>query len=156
MNDSNFIGRIVADPELKETASGVAICRFSLAVKRDYTNKNEADFPNFVAFKSNAKYISSYAKKGMLCRVRASFQTFVKNGNDPAQKPENGYNFVVDKFEILSTKEEMKRYNNKEEVESVPQRKPKMQAYEDNEPTPFDSDTMIPFWRLNKEINNGS
>lgn len=146
MNEANFIGRIVADPELKESANGVPMCRFSLAVKREFGDKNQADFPNLIAFKSNAKYISSYAKQGMLCRVRCSFQTFTKNGNEPAQKPENGYNFVVDKFEILSTKEEMKRYNNREEVESVPiQRKPKMQAQEDIDLPKFDDDTMIPF-----------
>lgn len=140
MNKSMFIGRICQDPQLTETFNGTQICRFTLAVKRDYSTKNEADFVNFTAFKSNAKYIGSYGKQGMLVYVESKFQTFTKNGNEPAQKPENGYNFVVDKFEILSTKEEMKRYNNREEVESVPtQRKPKMQAYDDNELTPLDS-----------------
>lgn len=147
MNESNFIGRIVADPELKETLNGVPMCRFSLAVKRDYTTKNEADYPNLIAYKQLAKYISSYGKQGMLCRVRCSYQTFDKTDNGNNTKAEKVHQFVVDKFEILSTKEEMKRYNNREEVESVPtQRKQKMQAYDDNEPTPFDySEQSIPF-----------
>lgn len=140
-----FIGRLTADATLTETSNGTQICRFSLAVKRDFTTKNEADFIDFVAFKQNADYISKCGKKGMLVYVEGRLQTFTKNGTEPAQKPEKGFNIAVDKFEILSTKEEMKRYNNREEVESVPQRKPKMQAYEDNEPTPFDSDLQIPF-----------
>lgn len=111
-----FVGRLVKDPELFETNNNV-ICRFTLAVKRDFpTGKNQADFINFSAFNRTAEYISGYGKKGMLCYAESRFQTFVKNGTDPAEKPENGYNFIVDKFEILSSKKELQEYNNKEEI----------------------------------------
>lgn len=124
MNVSLFVGRIVADPKVFESENGNKSCRFSLAVKRDFaTGNNQADFIDFIAYNQTANYIGNYAKKGMQVEIRASFRTFEKKGNEPATKPEKGYNFLVDKFEILSTKEEMKNYHNKEQIEDMPNRK---------------------------------
>lgn len=59
-------GRLTADPELKQTASGVEYCNFSVAVDRDYKNGEEklADFIPVKAWRGSAKFISQYFRKG--------------------------------------------------------------------------------------------
>lgn len=136
------VGRLSQDPRESTTANGIARSNFSVAVKRKYSTKNEADFIDCTAYKKIAEYVNKYAKKGMLVEIEGELQTFTKDDNPdlPAQKRTYVY---VNSFEILSTKEEMKRYNNREEVESAPtQRKPKMQVEEDDGINPF---TDIPF-----------
>ena len=61
-----LMGRLVAAPELKRTASGTAVTSFSLAVDRRYSNANEkkTDFINVAAWKQNAEFICKYFAKG--------------------------------------------------------------------------------------------
>lgn len=37
MNKVTLIGNVTANPEVRETASGITLCRFSIAVNRAYT-----------------------------------------------------------------------------------------------------------------------
>ncbi len=59
-------GRLTADPELKQTQSGVEYCNFSVAVDRDYKNGEEriADFIPVKAWRTSATFISQWFKKG--------------------------------------------------------------------------------------------
>lgn len=62
-----IMGRITADPELRNTPSNVSVTSFSVAVNRSYTNKNgerSADFFNVVAWRNQAEFICKYFKKG--------------------------------------------------------------------------------------------
>lgn len=133
------------DPQLTQSSNGKDMCKFSLAVKRKYTKENQADFISFIAFGSIAKYIAGYAKKGMLVGVGGSLQTFIKNGKEKAELPEKGFNIAVEDFEILSTKEEMKRYNNRDEMNNAPFQQRGAKVQEDNGDNPFDMDLDIPF-----------
>ena len=63
MNKTAFTGRLTADPELKQTTNGVAVCSFTLAVKRPRV-KDKTDFINFVAWRGNAEFLTRYFKKG--------------------------------------------------------------------------------------------
>ncbi|WP_394883936.1 single-stranded DNA-binding protein, partial [Clostridium tertium] len=64
MNKVVLIGRMVADPELNFQAnSGMAICRFRLAVTRPF-KKDETDFINCIAFNKRAEAIAQYLTKG--------------------------------------------------------------------------------------------
>lgn len=120
MNLVVLTGRLVQDPNGGARQDGTAICRFSIAVKRAYaTTKNQVDFIDCFSRGTIAEYISKYGKKGMMCAVRGDIQTFEKPNKDtPATKPAKGFNISVDKFEILSSKQEMNNYNNKEEMEN--------------------------------------
>lgn len=66
-------GRLTADPELKQTPSGVSVCQISLAVNRRFSKEGEekqADFINCVAWRNTAEFISRYFRKGSsLCVV---------------------------------------------------------------------------------------
>lgn len=80
-------GRLVADPELKTTPSGVSVTTFSIAVERPYKKgeEREADFINIVAWRGTAEFITHYFTKGSLIGIEGSIQTRRfqdKNGNN--------------------------------------------------------------------------
>jgi len=55
MNKVFLIGNLTRDPELTETASGVAVCHCSIAVNRNYTSgdgERQTDFFNIVAWRA--------------------------------------------------------------------------------------------------------
>ena len=77
LNKVILIGRLVRDPEIKTTTSGVEVATFTLAVNRDYTNASgnyDADFINCVAYRNTAKFISSHGFKGQLVNVEGRIQ----------------------------------------------------------------------------------
>lgn len=60
MNNCQFVGRLTADPELRRTQEGTAVCSYSLAVKRPMT-KDATDFLDFVTWRQGAEYLTQYA-----------------------------------------------------------------------------------------------
>lgn len=71
------MGRLVRDPELKTTQSGVAVCNFTIAVDRDYKNGDEkvADFVDCVAWRGTAEFVSKYFSKGRMAVVSGQLQS---------------------------------------------------------------------------------
>lgn len=54
LNHIVLMGRLTRDPELRRTASGVAVASFTIAVDRDYSTKEgekETDFVDIVAWR---------------------------------------------------------------------------------------------------------
>lgn len=68
MNSIHITGRLCADPELRQTTSGIAVCRFRVAVNRRFSNKQtgerEADFITCAAWRNTAEFVSRYFRKG--------------------------------------------------------------------------------------------
>ena len=67
MNKVFLIGNLTRDPELTETASGVPVCHFSIAVNRNYSSQDgerQTDFFNCTAWRAMAETIARYTKKG--------------------------------------------------------------------------------------------
>lgn len=77
VNVAMLIGRMVADPELKQTPSGVSVTSFSIAVNRRYAKGEEqqADFINVVAWRNTADFIAKYFKKGNAIFIKGAIQT---------------------------------------------------------------------------------
>lgn len=71
MNQVILIGRLTREPELNKTASGVSVCRFSIAVDRQTKQGEEkvADFFNVVAWRGIGETCHKYLKKGRKCCV---------------------------------------------------------------------------------------
>lgn len=71
-------GRLVADPEMRHTPSGVAVASLRLAVDRDFkdkeTGEKKADFINVVAWRSTAEFVSRYFTKGRMAVVEGRLQ----------------------------------------------------------------------------------
>lgn len=78
LNHIVLMGRLTADPELRRTGSGVAVASFTLAVDRDFTNKEsgtkETDFIDIVAWRSTAEFVSKYFAKGRMAVVSGRLQ----------------------------------------------------------------------------------
>ena len=70
------MGRLVRDPELNTTNSGIAVCKFTVAVNRPYQKDKErqADFINVTAWRQTAEFVSKYFSKGSVIIVEGKLQ----------------------------------------------------------------------------------
>lgn len=71
-------GRPTRDLKLKKTNSGTSVCSFTLAVGRNFKNKNgerEADFINCIAWNKTADVMNQYVKRGSAIGVDGRIQT---------------------------------------------------------------------------------
>lgn len=71
-------GRLVADPELRQTPTGVPVATFRIAVDRDFKNKETGekgtDFVTIVAWRNTAEFVSRYFQKGRMAIVEGRLQ----------------------------------------------------------------------------------
>ena len=78
LNHIVLMGRLTRDPELRRTASGVAVATFSIAVDRDFSNsatgERETDFIDIVTWRSTAEFVSKYFTKGRMAVVEGRLQ----------------------------------------------------------------------------------
>ena len=78
MNKVILVGRLTSDPELRQTQSGVASCRFTVACDRKFADKNtgerQADFISCIAWRQTAEFVSRYFNKGKLICVEGSLR----------------------------------------------------------------------------------
>lgn len=87
LNKVILMGRLTADPEHKQTPSGVSVTSFSIAVDRNFSGKDgnrQTDFINIVAWRNTADFICRFFTKGRLIVVEGSLQSRNyedKNGN---------------------------------------------------------------------------
>ncbi|MDY4605283.1 single-stranded DNA-binding protein [Clostridium tertium] len=111
MNKWVGIGRLTRDPELNFQAnSGMAICRFRLAVTRPF-KKDETDFINCIAFNKRAETIAQYLTKGRQLAVTGSIRTGSYDAKDGTKRYTT--DIVVDSFEFIgSSKNDNQGSNN--------------------------------------------
>ena len=73
LNHIVIMGRLVRDPELRRTGTGVAVASFRVAVDRDFAPKDggerKADFIDCVAWHQTGEFISKYFTKGRMIIV---------------------------------------------------------------------------------------
>ncbi len=105
MNKVILVGNLTRDPELTETPSGIAVCRFSIAVTRDYANNEgtrEADFFNITVWRGRAENCGRYLKKGNKVAVVGSLQTRSYEDKDGIKR--NVTDIVASEVEFLTPK----------------------------------------------------
>ena len=80
-----LIGNMTADPELKQTASGLSVCSFTIAINRRFTKgeqgQQNVDFINIVTWRQQAEFVSRYFKKGNPILICGQLQTRTWNDN---------------------------------------------------------------------------
>jgi single-strand DNA-binding protein len=77
LNIVAIMGRMVRDPELRRTGSGLAVTNFTVAVDRDrkgQDGQNETDFIDCVAWRQTAEFVSKYFTKGRMIVVSGRLQ----------------------------------------------------------------------------------
>lgn len=85
INTTTQVGRLTRAPELKYTPSGVAVCTFTLAVNRSFSNQQgekEADFINIKVWRKPAENAANFLKKGHLAGVVGRLETGSYEGTD--------------------------------------------------------------------------
>lgn len=108
MNKFIGIGRLTADPELRNTQSGVATCRFTIACDRKFADKNtgerQADFITCVAWRQTAEFVSRYFTKGKMIAVEGALRN--NNYQDKKYPDVTHYNteVLVDNVEFTGDK----------------------------------------------------
>ena len=103
MNQVFLIGNLTRDPELTETSGGVAICRFAIAVNRNYTGSDgerKTDFFNCVAWRGLGERVARYVKKGNKVAVSGSIET--RNYEDSTGAKRTAIDIVCDNVEFLT------------------------------------------------------
>ncbi|NLC48119.1 MAG: single-stranded DNA-binding protein [Tenericutes bacterium] len=117
MNKIILVGRLTKDPELRSTTSGISTVAFSVAVNRNFKNKEgnyDADFINCVAFRNQAEFISKYFKKGGLIGIDGRIQTRNYDAEDGTKRYVT--EVLVDSVEFVGGKNENSpsspQYNN--------------------------------------------
>lgn len=105
MNKVYLIGNLTRDPELTETASGISVCRFSVAVTRDYRNGDgmrETDFFNITVWRSQAENCGKYLKKGNKVAIVGSLQNRSYEDKDGIKRTVT--DIVASEIEFLTPK----------------------------------------------------
>lgn len=84
LNHIVLMGRLVRDPELRRTSSGIAVTNFTLAVDRDFgkdeNGQKETDFIDVVAWRNTGEFAAKYFTKGRMAVVQGSLQ--IRNYTD--------------------------------------------------------------------------
>ena len=77
LNHIVTMGRLVRDPELRHTQSGIPVTSFTIACDRDYKDANgdkATDFLDIVAWRQTAEFVSKYFTKGRMMAVEGRLQ----------------------------------------------------------------------------------
>lgn len=105
MNKCILIGNLTKDPELTTTTNGVAVCRFTIAVSRRYSNadgERETDFLNIVVWRSLGENCHKFLKKGSKVGVVGNIQNRSYDATDGSKRYIT--EIVAEEVEFLSTK----------------------------------------------------
>lgn len=106
LNHIVLMGRLVRDPELKTTQSGVSICTFRIASDRDFTDKatgqRDADFVECVAWRGLAEFISRSFAKGRMIVVGGRLQS--RNYQDSDGNKRTVYEVVAENAYFADSK----------------------------------------------------
>ena len=134
MNRVILIGNLTRDPELTETPSGVAVCRFSIAVSRDYANSDgnrETDFFNITVWRARAENCGKYLKKGNKVAVIGSLQTRSYEDKDGIKR--NITDVVANEVEFLTPRSATGDIDVDTTIVSSKRERPQLEAIDDNQ-----------------------
>ena len=155
MNKIILVGRLTRDPELRSTSTGISTANFTVAVNRNFKNKDgqyDADFISCVAFRNTADFVSKYFKKGNLICLDGRIQTRNYDAQDGTKRYVT--EVVVENVEFVGGKSDnsTSQSNNyvdapsQDIVDTIPEYDiPKSDPYENYDKEVWLSDNDLPF-----------
>ncbi len=140
MNKVFLIGNLTRDPELRETPSGVSMCRFAIAVQRPYSSQDgerQTDFFECTAWRGLGETIARFTKKGKKVAVSGSIQ--IRNYEDNQGTKRTAVDIIVQDCEFLSPRDNEDAFDDAQDAPrtSAPKKKPTLQAMDDDSDIPF-------------------
>lgn len=116
LNQAVFVGRLVADPIVRETDKG-NVSNITLAVPRPYRNEHgeyEADFIDFVLWKGVAENTAEFCKKGDMLGIKARIQSDFKEQDGERKKV---FSIVAEKISFLTSKRDKEHEMSNDDIE---------------------------------------
>jgi single-strand DNA-binding protein len=108
LNKVIIMGRLTKDPDFKQTQSGISMCKFSVAVERQFkdskTGERLTDFLDCTAFRGTAEFISRYFTKGNMILVEGNIQNNNYTDNNGVKHYSN--NIMVENVSFCGGKNE--------------------------------------------------
>ena len=108
LNHITIMGRLTRDPELRRTGSGIAVASFTVAVDRDFADKQsgqkETDFIDCVAWRQTGEFVSKYFSKGSMIAVSGRLQ--IRNWDDKDGNKRRSAEIVADNCYFASSKKD--------------------------------------------------
>lgn len=89
LNRVILMGRLVSDPELKTTSSGISVTSFRIAVDRSYVKagaERQTDFFDIVCWRSTAEFVCRYFFKGSLIALEGQLQSRTYQAKDGSNR----------------------------------------------------------------------
>ena len=106
MNKVILMGRLVADPEFRQTTGGTPCCRFRIAVDRPKAKdaqQAETDFINVVAWRARAEFICRYFSKGSSILIEGQMRNNDYTDNNGTKH--YGIEVLADNVEFCESKQ---------------------------------------------------
>lgn len=99
-------GRLTADPELRQTSSGIPVSSFTVAVNRRTSSEGaqQADFINVIAWRNQAEFLCRFFRKGSSICVVGSIQT--RSWTDQNNQKRYSTDVVADEINFVDSKGE--------------------------------------------------
>lgn len=107
-----LMGRLTSDPELKQSASGVSVTSFNIAVDRRFSKgeDKQCDFITIVAWRQTADFICKYFKKGQAMLVCGELQT--RSWEDQQGNKRYATEVVASEVTFCEAKKDSETYQN--------------------------------------------
>ena len=115
MNNYMVVGRLVADPEVKELDGGKKVSNITIAVPRSYKNEQgvyDTDFIDCTLWGDIAQTTSEYCKKGDMIGVRGRVETNIYEKEDGSKQKD--VHVVAERITFLTSKDKTKEDNEPE------------------------------------------
>lgn len=104
VNEVRLAGRVVNDPELKTTQSGLSVTTFRIAINRPKREGQEdaADFVTIVAWKQRAEFVTRYFRKGMAIYIEGALR--LRTWQDQQGNKRSALEVVADDIKFIDSK----------------------------------------------------
>ena len=133
-----LIGNLTRDPELTETAGGVSVCRFAVAVNRGFGDNRVTDFYNVTAWRKLGETVAHFTKKGNKIAVYGDLQIRQYEANVGTRR--TSVDVVAQDVEFLTPKQQDDGgFYDAPATQSAaaPKKKPALEAFDDDGDIPF-------------------
>lgn len=117
INSVILMGRLTADPELRQTQNGTAVTSFTVAVDRRF-QRGQTDFINVVAWKQTAEFVEKYFKKGAMIALRGSIHQ--RNYEDKNGNKRTAFEVIADEVSFCGSKADKPQTLNNDDFEEIP------------------------------------
>ena len=104
-----LVGNLTADPELKQTQTGISVTSFTVAVSRPFSKnaaegQPQADFINVVAWRNTAEFVTKFFTKGRSILICGRLQT--RSWTDQNGQKRYATEVVADEAQFVDRKPE--------------------------------------------------